>query len=143
MTTQRGRGGWPLAWGLLTGKYRDGPLPAGARTALVPGLAGRLTDDGHVLPVRIYYEDTDFSGVVYHAAYLKFAERGRSDFLRLCGIHHAALEAGTPDEAFYRTKLATGRFYMKRRLPATALHLARIESGAEPENPPCQTSSPM
>ena len=45
---------------------------------------------------------------------------------------HAALDAGTSDEAFYRTKLATGRFYMKRRLPATALHLARIESGAEP-----------
>ncbi|MAA98792.1 MAG: tol-pal system-associated acyl-CoA thioesterase [Stappia sp.] len=64
-----------------------------------PDLAGRLTDDGHVLPVRIYYEDTDFSGVVYHAAYLKFAERGRSDFLRLCGIHHAALEAGEHGES--------------------------------------------
>ena len=51
---------------------------------------------------------------------------------RMAKAAHAALEAGTPDEAFYRTKLATGRFYMKRRLPATALHLARIESGAEP-----------
>ncbi|MFB9148470.1 acyl-CoA dehydrogenase C-terminal domain-containing protein [Roseovarius ramblicola] len=51
---------------------------------------------------------------------------------RMARAAHAALEAGTPDEAFYKTKLATGRFYMKRRLPATALHLARIESGAEP-----------
>lgn len=51
---------------------------------------------------------------------------------RMAKASHAALESGTSDEAFYRTKLATGRFYMKRRLPATALHLARIESGAEP-----------
>lgn len=59
-----------------------------------PDLAGRLSGQGHVLPVRVYYEDTDFTGIVYHAAYLKFMERGRSDFLRLCGIHHSELEAG-------------------------------------------------
>jgi hypothetical protein len=51
---------------------------------------------------------------------------------RMARAAHAALAAGTSDEAFYRTKLATGRFYMKRRLPATALHLARIQSGADP-----------
>ncbi len=45
----------------------------------------------HVFPVRIYYEDTDFSGFVYHAAYLKFFERGRTEFLRSLGIHHAEL----------------------------------------------------
>ncbi|MEM6480887.1 MAG: acyl-CoA dehydrogenase C-terminal domain-containing protein [Pseudomonadota bacterium] len=45
---------------------------------------------------------------------------------------HEALDGGASDEKFYRTKLATGRYYMKRRLPATAMHLARIESGAEP-----------
>ncbi|MEO3413786.1 acyl-CoA dehydrogenase C-terminal domain-containing protein [Roseovarius sp. CAU 1744] len=45
---------------------------------------------------------------------------------------HEALEAGASDTAFYETKLATGRYYMKRRLPATAMHLARIESGADP-----------
>ena len=43
------------------------------------------------LAVRIYYEDTDFSGVVYHAAYLKFFERGRTEALRACGIHHSEL----------------------------------------------------
>jgi acyl-CoA thioester hydrolase len=51
-------------------------------------LAGRLERGLHVLPVRVYYEDTDFSGAVYHANYLKFCERGRSDCLRLLGIHH-------------------------------------------------------
>ncbi len=59
-----------------------------------PDLAGRLTDDGHVLPVRVYFEDTDFSGWVYHASYLRFMERGRSDFLRLKGIGHDALDKG-------------------------------------------------
>jgi len=44
----------------------------------------------------------------------------------------AALDAGTPDRAFHEAKLATGRFYMTRQLPACALHLARIESGADP-----------
>jgi acyl-CoA thioester hydrolase len=47
-----------------------------------------------VLPVRVYYEDTDFSGVVYHASYLRFFERGRTDFLRLLGVGHAAMAAG-------------------------------------------------
>lgn len=63
-----------------------------------PDLAGTMTDAGHLLPVRVYYEDTDFSGVVYHASYLRFMERGRSDFLRLCGIHHSELDAGASGE---------------------------------------------
>lgn len=45
-----------------------------------------------MLPIRVYYEDTDFSGAVYHANYLKFCERARSDCLRLLGIHHHKLE---------------------------------------------------
>ncbi len=53
--------------------------------------AGRIEGRTHFLPVRIYYEDTDFSGVVYHANYLRYFERGRSDFLRVAGIAHAAL----------------------------------------------------
>jgi acyl-CoA thioester hydrolase len=56
-----------------------------------PDLAGRMVEDRHVLPVRVYYEDTDFSGAVYHAAYLRFCERGRTDFLRLIGVYHGAL----------------------------------------------------
>ena len=57
-------------------------------------LAGRLTGSGHELRQRVYFEDTDFSGLVYHARYLHFFERGRSDFLRLLGNDHQALLAG-------------------------------------------------
>lgn len=61
-----------------------------------PDLAGKIENGQHVMAVRIYYEDTDFSGVVYHASYLRFMERGRTDFLRLLGVDHRALfeEAG-------------------------------------------------
>ncbi len=62
-----------------------------------PDLSGRLiTLDGaraHVLPVRVYFEDTDFSGLVYHASYVRWCERGRSDFLRLLGSEHRTLIA--------------------------------------------------
>lgn len=77
----------------------DDAPPAPAVPAAWPDLAGRLADGRHVLPVRVYYEDTDFSGVVYHASHLRFFERGRTDFLRLIGIGHAALAAGGPGEA--------------------------------------------
>ncbi|PLX36057.1 MAG: 4-hydroxybenzoyl-CoA thioesterase, partial [Hyphomicrobiales bacterium] len=58
-----------------------------------PDIAGRIEGAAHVLPVRVYFEDTDFTGVVYYANYLKFAERGRSDFLRLIDVHHTELAA--------------------------------------------------
>lgn len=61
-------------------------------------LSGELTEFGHRLLARVYYADTDFSGVVYHARYLEFFERGRSDFLRLVGVHHTALAAGEGGE---------------------------------------------
>lgn len=64
-------------------------------------LSGRLTDTGHELLARVYYADTDFSGAVYHARYLEFLERGRSDYLRLIGVHHTELEAGKTGEAIY------------------------------------------
>jgi acyl-CoA thioester hydrolase len=51
-----------------------------------PDLAGRIECETHILPVRVYFEDTDCGGVVYHANFLKFCERGRSDFIRLLGI---------------------------------------------------------
>ncbi|HSI39170.1 MAG TPA: tol-pal system-associated acyl-CoA thioesterase [Xanthobacteraceae bacterium] len=62
-------------------------------------LAGRLVPGGHVLPIRVYYEDTDFSGIVYHANYLKFMERARSDHLRLIGVHQGALFDAALEEA--------------------------------------------
>ena len=57
-------------------------------------LSGRLTPEGHALPIRVYFEDTDFSGAAYHVSYLRWCERGRSDFLRLLGIAHRDLAAG-------------------------------------------------
>lgn len=54
-------------------------------------LCGHLTADGHSLMQRVYYEDTDFSGLVYHARYLHFLERGRTDFLRILGVAQSVL----------------------------------------------------
>jgi len=62
--------------------------------------AGWLEGREHVLPVRIYYEDTDFTGVVYHANYLRYLERGRSDFFRLAGIGHTDFLARAEPTAF-------------------------------------------
>jgi acyl-CoA thioester hydrolase len=64
----------------------------------IPGLAGTLTPSGHRHHARVYFADTDFSGVVYHARYLEFFERGRSDFLRLAGVHHTELADGKHGE---------------------------------------------
>ena len=77
-----------------------------------PDLAGRIVGGVHVLPVRVYYEDTDFSGNVYHANYLKFCERGRSDCLRLLGIRHHLMD---------------GTGFVVRRMVCDFLKPARID----------------
>ena len=64
----------------------------------VEPIAGELTASGHRLVARVYFADTDFTGVVYHARYLEFFERGRSDFLRLAGVHHTELADGKHGE---------------------------------------------
>jgi acyl-CoA thioester hydrolase len=56
------------------------------------GFDGRV----FVFPIRVYYEDTDFSGVVYHASYLRFMERGRSEFLRAAGAPHQSMLTAVP-----------------------------------------------
>ncbi|MBO9501398.1 YbgC/FadM family acyl-CoA thioesterase [Brevundimonas sp. A19_0] len=68
--------------------------------------AGRFDGRTHILPVRIYYEDTDFTGLVYHGNYVRFFERGRSDFLRAAGIGHADLLDGDRPLAFVVSKMA-------------------------------------
>jgi acyl-CoA thioester hydrolase len=55
-----------------------------------PGASGRFEGKVHILPIRIYYEDTDLSGIVYHANYLRYMERGRSEFFRAAGIARLA-----------------------------------------------------
>lgn len=67
--------------------------------------AGRFEGREHRLPIRVYYEDTDFTGLVYHGAYVRFFERGRSDALRLMGVGHAELLDGDQPMAFVVSKL--------------------------------------
>jgi acyl-CoA thioester hydrolase len=62
-------------------------------------LDGEIRDGRHVLAVRVYYEDTDFTGIVYHANYLRYMERGRTNYLRLLGADHRALFEETEREA--------------------------------------------
>src|SRR6202012_3145565 len=69
-----------------------------------PNLDGEIRDGRNHMQVRVYYEDTDFSGIVYHANYLRFMERGRTTHLRLMGAEQHALfaevETETPGFAF-------------------------------------------
>ena len=67
-----------------------------------------LPPDAHALAVRVYYEDTDFSGFVYHASYLRFMERGRTELLRGLAGHIGRLEvpAPTPTDEAVRESLA-------------------------------------
>ena len=58
-----------------------------------PHLSGVMKDGAHVLPVRVYYEDTDFSARVYHASYLRFLERGRTELLRAVEVAQSSLHA--------------------------------------------------
>ena len=83
-----------------------------------PDLAGRREGAVHVLPVRVYYEDTDAGGVVYHANYLKFCERARSDCLRVLGIHQNSLE---------------DMFFVVRRMTCDFLKPARLDDLLEVE----------
>jgi acyl-CoA thioester hydrolase len=80
---------------------------------------GRVRDGIHIFPVRVYYEDTDAGGVVYYANYLKFAERARTDLLRIMGIEQSRL-AG--DE---------GVVFVVRRCAADFLRPARLDDGLE------------
>jgi acyl-CoA thioester hydrolase len=91
--------------------------------SLLQGLAGRLETAGegrvHSLAVRVYYEDTDFSGVAYHASYVRWCERGRSDFLRLAGNDHMRLFDGSTGQE--------PAALMVRRLTIDYLRPARID----------------
>jgi acyl-CoA thioester hydrolase len=89
-----------------------------------PELAGRIEGKAHVLPVRVYYEDTDFSGLVYHANYLKFCERGRSDCLRLLGVHHHELQR----------QQTGGLGFVVRRMVCDFISPARIDEVLEVES---------
>ncbi|RDI57299.1 tol-pal system-associated acyl-CoA thioesterase [Microvirga subterranea] len=70
-----------------------------------PHLSGVMHDGAHVLPVRVYYEDTDFSARVYHASYLRFLERGRTELLRAVEVAQSDLHAELGGLAFVVRKM--------------------------------------
>jgi acyl-CoA thioester hydrolase len=71
-------------------------------------LSNRLIANGHEMEVRVYYEDTDFSGVVYHSNYLKYMERSRTEWLRHLKIFHTDLEKDDSAFAIHRLSLKYG-----------------------------------
>ncbi len=87
-----------------------------------PLLSGRIITDEtgrrHVLPVRVYFEDTDAGGVVYHASYVRFAERGRTDFLRLLGTDARRLIDGSDsrEPAAFVVRRMTCDFFRPARM---------------------------
>lgn len=93
----------------------DRPGPPGSAGGEPAPSAGWLEGREHVLAVRIYYEDTDFTGVVYHGNYLRYFERGRSDCLRLIGISHARL-LERPDPAAFTVVRMTLDFRRPARI---------------------------
>ena len=92
-------------------------------------VSGVIDGARHLFPVRVYYEDTDLSGIVYHANYLKYAERARSDLLRLLGVdQRAAQEAG---EGTYAVAEAHIHFRAPARLDDSLTVQTRVaEMGA-------------
>ena len=82
-------------------------------------VAGHIEGTRHVFPLRVYYEDTDAAGIVYYANYLKFAERGRTEFLRLAGIDQSALRE------------QEGIFFAVRRAEIDYLKPARLDDVLE------------
>ena len=88
-------------------------------------LGGRFDGVEHRFPVRVYFEDTDLSGVVYHANYLRYMERARSAMLRLAGIdQRAAFEAG---EGAYAVADLRIRYHAPARLDDDLLVMTRLQ----------------
>lgn len=71
-------------------------------------LTNRLIENGHEMQVRVYYEDTDFSGVVYHSNYLKYMERSRTEWLRHLKIFHTELAEEKSAFAVHKMNLQFG-----------------------------------
>jgi acyl-CoA thioester hydrolase len=86
-------------------------------------LTGSITNGIHRLNLRVYYEDTDFSGYVYHSNYLKFCERARSDFLRVLGVDQNAM-------------FAEGGAFVVRRMNCDFLKPARFDDVLTVESMP-------
>ncbi|MDB5692211.1 MAG: YbgC/FadM family acyl-CoA thioesterase [Alphaproteobacteria bacterium] len=87
---------------------------------------GQMRGKTHFFPVRVYFEDTDLAGIVYHANYLRFMERARSDMLRVVGIdQRAAVEAG---EGVYAVAGLSIRYRASARLDDDLVVMTQVET---------------
>ncbi|HEY2446345.1 MAG TPA: YbgC/FadM family acyl-CoA thioesterase [Rhizomicrobium sp.] len=96
---------------------------------------GRFEGSVHILPIRIYYEDTDLSGVVYHANYLRYMERGRSEFFRCAGIVRLAMMDGGEAKAWTLRRAA-----LKFLKPARVDDLIEVHTRATSLGGACMTA---
>lgn len=87
--------------------------------------SGRIDGDTHLFAVRVYYEDTDAGGVTYHASYLRFMERARTDLLALCGIDLAGSHSS--GEGLYVVADLSIRYRRPSRLGEALLVSSRFE----------------
>src|SRR3979409_1553932 len=97
--------------------------------ATSPLLDGEIHSGRHIMSIRVYYEDTDFSGIVYHANYLRFMERGRTNYLRLLGVGHRALFEEAQQEA-------PGFAFVVRSMQIEFLKPARMDDVLDVVTPP-------
>jgi acyl-CoA thioester hydrolase len=86
---------------------------------------GRFVGREHRFPLRVYFEDTDFSGVVYHASYLRFMERARSDMLRVAGIDQSAAHAN--GEGVYAVAELTIKYHRPAHFDDALLIVSTVE----------------
>ena len=87
-------------------------------------LSGSFRGETHVLPLRVYYEDTDAGGVVYHANYLRFAERARTEMMRALGTEHTAM--GVEIGVFFTVRQCNADFILPARLDDTLEVCSRV-----------------
>jgi len=76
---------------------------------------GRFEGKTHILPIRVYYEDTDLSGLVYHANYLRYMERGRSEFFRAAGVTRLA-QLEDPEPTAWTLRRVTLEYFRPARI---------------------------
>jgi acyl-CoA thioester hydrolase len=93
---------------------------------------GFLSDGRHLFPIRVYFEDTDFTGVVYHANYLRFIERARTEMLRELGFHQGAIHAGASGDAL---------FFVVARMQLDFLKPARMDDFLTVETRPLKVTA--
>ncbi|WP_296711891.1 tol-pal system-associated acyl-CoA thioesterase [Rhodoblastus sp.] len=86
----------------------------------------------HTFPIRVYFEDTDFTGIVYHANYLRFIERARTEMLRDLGFHQGAIHTGETGDAL---------FFVVARMQLEFLRPARMDDLLTVETKPSKISA--